>query len=130
MKFITREGLVKTRPQIAFPADFRLKDHLREVGTQGDNRIYEFIGTDTFSSEWNTRQQFEINAGRDEEPLLYQPLYRIVSDASLPRNVSTYFMGPGGVVFEQVFEGGEVKFATITSSSQTVPINHWAIGLE
>ena len=39
-------------------------------------------------------------------------------------------MGPGGVVFEEVFEGGEVKFSGITSGQYTVPIRHWATGLE
>lgn len=130
MNFITREKLAKFSPNIVFPADLKLKDHLREQGQVGDNHVYEFIGTDTFGSEWNVRRQFEIDAGRDEEPTLYQPLYRIVSDPALPRNVTTYKMGPGGVVFEEMFEGGEVKFATVTSSEQTVPIRHWAVGLE
>ena len=53
-----------------------------------------------------------------------------VSDASLPKNVSVNTMGPGGVVFEEVFEGGEVKFSGITCGQYTVPIRHWATGLE
>jgi hypothetical protein len=131
MNFITRESLAKHQPSIAFPKGLRLEDKMKLQHESADgNRIYEFIGTDTFSAEWNVRRQFEIDAGRSEEPLLYQPLYRIISDPSLPRNVTTYKMGPGGVVFEEVFEGGEVKFATVTTSSQTVPIRHWAVGLE
>jgi hypothetical protein len=131
MEFITRDKLAKFQPSIVFPSDLRLSDKMKLQARNADgNHIYEFIGTDTFSAEWNTRRQFEIDAGRSEEPTLYEPIYRIVSDASLPRNVTTYKMGPGGVVFEEMFEGGEVKFATVTSSSQTVPIRHWAVGLE
>jgi len=130
MNFITRDKLVKFSESVAFPVDLRLKDHLKAVAKQGENQIYEFIGTDTFSAEWNTRRQYEIDAGRSLEPTLYEPIYRIINDASLPRNVTTFKMGPGGVVFEEMFEGGEVKFATVTSSSQTVPIRHWAVGLE
>jgi hypothetical protein len=104
---------------------------VREIGTQpSGHRIYEFVGTDSFGAEWQQRQSYEVNAGRDEEPLLYQPLYDIVSDSSLPKNVDVNRIGPGGVIFEEVFEGGEVKFSSITSSEYTVPIRHWATGLE
>jgi hypothetical protein len=39
-------------------------------------------------------------------------------------------MGPGGVIFEEVFEGGEVKFSGVTAGEFTVPIRHFATGLE
>lgn len=132
MKFTSKDRLSKTAEQIVFPPGFNLGEHLREIDRKGadGHRIYEFIGSDSFSAEWNTRQQFEIDAGRDVEPVLYEPFYRVIPDASLPRNVTTFKMGPGGVVFEEVFDGGEVKFATVSSSSQTVPIRHWAVGLE
>lgn len=130
-KLFSRDMLAKDKPKVAFPAGFQLKDHLREIGRQTDgNRIYEFLGTDDFGPEWTTRQRYEIDAGRAEEPLLYTPLYEIVSDASLPKNVDVETIGPGGVVFEEVFEGGEVKFSGITAGEYTVPIRHWATGLE
>lgn len=131
IKFISRDLLKVDKPKIPFPVGLQLKDHLREMGQQADgSRIYEFMGTDSFGTEWNTRQRFEVNAGREEEPILYTPLYDIVADASLPKNVDTFRMGPGGVIFEEVFEGGEVKFSSITSSEYSVPIRHWATGLE
>ena len=88
MKFISKDRLAKTTAQIAVPPKFSLGEHLQEVGRQGNDghRVYEFIGTDTFSAEWNVRRQFEIDAGRDEEPTLYEPLYRIIADPSLPRS--------------------------------------------
>ena len=94
------------------------------------HRVYEFVGTDSFGTQWADRQRYEIDAGRDEEPIVYTPIYDIVSDASLPKNVTVNTMGPGGVVFEEVFEGGEVKFSGIASGEYTVPIRHWATGLE
>jgi hypothetical protein len=131
MKILSRDILAKDTAPVEFPKDFRLDQKVREIGAVGNgHRIYEFIGTDTFSAEWNTRRQYEIDAGRDNEPILYEPFYRVIQDASLPRNVTTYFMGPGGVVFQEYFEGGEVKFASVGSSNQTVPIRHWAQGLE
>lgn len=131
IKFMTRDALVKSKPHVAFPAGLNLRDHVREMGQQPNgHRIYEFVGTDSFGAEWQTRQRYEVDAGRDEEPLLYTPIYDIVADASLPKNVSINKIGPGGVVFEEVFEGGEVKFSSIGASEYTVPIRHWATGLE
>lgn len=127
--FYSKSVLAKDKPKIAFPPGFRMSDHVRETGQNGE-RIYEFIGTDTFGDEWQQRQYFEVNAGRDEEPLVYTPLYDIVNDPNLPKNVDVNTIGPGGVVFEEVYEGGEVKFSTITSGEFTVPVRHWATGLE
>jgi hypothetical protein len=131
IKVYSKDLLAKDKPKIQFPLNFRLQDHVREVGEDpAGGRIYEFIGTDSFGAEWQQRQSFEVNAGRDEEPILYTPLYDVVNDAGLPKNVDVNTIGPGGVVFEEVFEGGEVKFSTITSGEFTVPIRHWATGLE
>lgn len=129
--FYSKAQLAKSKPSIPFPPGFKLSDHVREIGRGNDgHRIYEFVGTDSFGAEWQQRQFFEVNAGRDEEPLVYQQLYDITASADLPKNVDINRIGPGGVIFEEVFEGGEVKFSTITSSEITVPIRHWATGLE
>lgn len=131
IKFYSRDLLSKSKPTAQLRPGTQLKDHVHEIGQQPNgHRIYEFIGMDSFGAEWQQRQRFEVDAGRDEEPLLYQPLYDIVADASLPKNVDVNKIGPGGVIFEEVFEGGEVKFSSITSSEYTVPIRHWATGLE
>ena len=132
MVITSRDLLKKDKAKIPFPAGFQLNQHVREIDRDSNtgHRIYEFMGTDSFSSEWTNRQRFEVNAGRDEEPILYTPIYDTVSDASLPKNVTVYQMGPGGVVFEEVFEGGEVKFSTITSGQYSIAIRHWATGLE
>lgn len=124
--------LAKSKPKIAFPKGLRLSDHMRELRDAGgsNKRVYEFVGSDSFSDEWNQRQQFEVDAGRDEEPILYRPIYDEINDPNLPEVINLLKMGPGGVVFEEVFEGGEVKFITIGSSSETVKIRHWGAGLE
>jgi hypothetical protein len=131
IKFLSRDALSKSKAHAQFAPGTQLKDHVREMGQQPNgHRVYEFIGTDSFGTEWQTRQRFEVDAGRDEEPILYTPIYDVVSDAGLPKNVSINKIGPGGVIFEEVFEGGEVKFSGIGASEQTVPIRHWATGLE
>lgn len=131
-KIISKALLAKQKAKIPFPKGFRLEDHLREVrsGASGGHRVYEFIGSDSFSDEWNQRQQFEVDAGRDEEPILYTPLYDVTNDPNLPEIINLYKIGPGGVVFEEINEGGEVKFVTIDSSEETVRIRHYGAGLE
>jgi hypothetical protein len=131
-QIISKATLAKNTPKVPFPKDLKLSDHLRELrsGQSGGARVYEFIGSDSFSDEWNQRQQFEVDAGRDEEPILYTPLYDIVSDPNLPEIVNIYKIGPGGVVFEEVLEGGEVKFMSLGSSEESVRIRHYGAGLE
>ena len=131
MKILSKPLLAVEKPKIAFPSGFRLDQHLREIrGAGGSNmRVYEFLGSDTFSDEWNQRQQFEVDAGRDMEPILYEPIYDIVNDPNLPEVINLFKIGPGGVVFEEIFEGGEVKFASISSSTETVRIRHYGQAL-
>lgn len=130
IKVYSKEALARQRPTVAFPRNFRFDQHLRQGERQNGRQVYEFIGTDTFSAEWNERRRFEVDAGRDMEPILYTPIYSIVNDANLPKNVDVLRMGPGGVVLTEIQEGGEVKFASITSSEYTVPIVHYGAGLE
>lgn len=131
MKIYARDLLTKTQPRREFPVGFNLNDHVREIGVQANgHRIYEFVGTGDFGAAWQERQRYEVNAGRDEEPQLFQSIYNIINDPSLPKNVDINKIGPGGVVFEEVLEGGEVKFASVTSSEATVRIRHYGQGLE
>lgn len=110
-----------------FPRDFNLSQRVRP--TQ-DGRIFEFIGTDTFGAEWYTRQQFEIDAGRDMEPILYTPIYSVIADRNLPKLIDRKKIGPGGVILQMITEGGEVKFATVQSSEEVVRLYHYGVGLE
>lgn len=129
MKFYSKDRLMKQREKVAFPKNFRLDQHVREMKA-GKGIVYEFVGADTFSSEWNERRRYEVDAGRDQEPILYTAIYSEIRDANLPRSVPVYRIGPAGVVFEEVLEGGEVKFASVSSSEFSVRIRHYGQGLE
>lgn len=131
-KILSKATLAVEKPKVAFPKGLRLEDHLREIKAGGgsQNKIYEFIGSDTFSDEWNQRQQFEVDAGRDQEPILYTPLYDVTNDPNLPEVLNIFKIGPGAVIVEEVYEGGEVKFASVSSSTETVRIKHYGVGLE
>ena len=126
--FISQASKAVAKPRVEIPVTLRLQEMVRPV--QGSNHVYEFIGTDTFASEWYNRQRYEVDAGRLEVPTLYEPIYSIIRDANLPRNVTINMIGPGGVVLERIYEGGEVKFATVGESTKTAEILHYGVGLE
>mgnify|MGYP001024832866 FL=1 len=130
MKFIAKDLLAKRKPAAQFAKGINLAEHIRLSPAGGGQHVAEFIGTGDFASAFYERQRYEVDAGRAEEPLLYPALYTVVQDPSLPKEVTVYQLGPGGVVFSEIKEGGEVKFSTVSESSKTVPIVHYAAGLE
>lgn len=133
VKIISSELLRKNKPVRQFREGTVLKEHLSKTHIDKDGKrhvAHEFIGTDDFAAAFYQRQQYEVDAGRDLEPILYAQLYRIIEDRTLPRNVPVNRLGPAGVVFQKIEEGGEVKFASVGQSNFSVPIYHYAFGLE
>ncbi len=130
IKIVSREHLSQSKPIRGFKPGFKLSDHVREVRGDNGQQVYEFVGMGDFGANWSDRQRYEIDAGRNEEPVLYTPIYQEIRDANLPRNVAVNRLGPGGVVLNQILEGGEVQFATVGGSEFSVPILHYGVGLE
>lgn len=133
-RVITNTSLRTERPRKSFKSDVKLSDFIKivsesVVGGQPQT-VAEFIGAGDFPTEFRTLQQYEVDAGRDSEPRLYEGLYNIVRDSNLPEFVPIYRIGPAGVIFEEISEGGEVKFVTIGSSQDSVQIKQYAVGLE
>lgn len=92
--------------------------------------VAEFIGTKDFDAAWFQRQRYEIDAGRDNEPLLYPAFYSITVQSDLPQVIKIYTLGNAGVVFVRAVEGGEVEFASINTGTKNVELYHYAVGLE
>lgn len=131
VNFLSKELLAKRKAQSAMKPGVRLEDHIRPVDHENPNIVAEFIGTGDFSAEWVTRRNFEIQAGRDEEPELWRTIYgTVVQDASLPEIIEVLQLGPGGVVFEEIEEGGEVKFATVGEDTYSIRQRQFAVALE
>lgn len=114
-------------PKARFAEGFDLRKATTKVERDG---IAEFITTDDFARQFVERQRYEVETGRDEEPLLYEPIYSVTVDESLPEAVQIYTLGPAGVVLERILEGGEVKFASVGQGSKSVAIQHFGVGLE
>lgn len=103
---------------------------MRVVSSNEKQQVWEFIQPEDFGAAWTTRQRYEIDAGRDSEPILYTPLYESMQDENFPSSVQINRLGPGGVVFNQLLPGGETRFASIGSGSQTIPMIDYTVGLE
>lgn len=127
MKILTNAITAASPPKREFPRNFRLSDHLRPTNNKA---VYEFIGTGNFDAAWYARQQYEVEMGRQEVPILYEVLYNTITDPNLPKNVTVYGIGPGGVFLQEIQEGGEVKFMTVGESQKAITLAHYGVGLE
>lgn len=122
--------LSKDKPKSTFREGFDLRKVTRPVKENGQVRYYEFIGTDNFGTSFYARQAYEVDAGRQQEPILYLPIYDVTEDANLPRSIPIDRIGPGSIIFEEVTEGGETVFGTIGGSSDSILMHHYAAGIE
>lgn len=130
VKILEKSRLAVEQPVWEYQQGTNLSAKVREISRKkGDGIVWEFVGTDDFVA-WNERREWEIDAGRDSEPLLYEPFYQTTTNRAFEKNVTINRLGPAGVFFSQFFEGGETKFATIGASQQAVPIIDWTVGLE
>lgn len=116
-------------PNAIVPEGYDLRKVVK-LSKDGNRTVGEFIGAGTVSQDFFTRQRYEVDAGRDMEPLLFPPLYNITRDATLPENIDINTLGPGGVTFSKILEGGEVKFASLSESAHSVHLYQWAAGIE
>src|SRR5690606_4221832 len=119
-------------PKMSFPEGFDIRAHVKEADSFGARQgvLGEFVGTGNFNAEWFERQRYEVYAGRDQEPELWRAIYVETQDSNLPQTIDVNRIGPGGVVFEAITEGGEVKFVSVESSQFTVRLVDYAAGLE
>lgn len=107
----------------------KFSDHMH-ISTGMMGSVAEFIGTGDLPAVWGERQHYEVNVGRDSEPILYTPIYPEVNDPNLPQVVKVNQFGPASIIVEEVEEGGEVKMISLESSDYNVTIKHYGFGLE
>lgn len=135
VKILTKEMMAIEQPIWEFASGIDLRGQMRPASSGKDGKgrdtlVWEIIQPETFGTTWTTRQMYEIQAGRDSEPLLYNPLFLTMTDENFPSAVQINSLGPGGVVFNQLLPGGETKFANIQSGTKTIPILDYTVGLE
>lgn len=73
----------------------------------------------------------DVELGREQVQLLYQPIYERIQDANLPRLVDAKWALSGTVVFTEHLEGDEVKFGRLQAEQgPTARIVTYTAGFE
>ncbi len=73
----------------------------------------------------------DVELGREQVQLLYQPVYERIQDANLPRVIDAKWALTGTVVFTEHIEGEEVKFGRLQAEQgPTARILTYAAGFE
>lgn len=145
MKVYSQETLKEARRQGAYTekVPFVLDGKLFEVEKKivnGEMETFELsrpIG-ETLTS--GSLEQFEdllrkvvldVELGREQVQLLYQPIYEKIQDANLPRVIDAKWALTGTVIFTEHIEGEEVKFGRLQAEQgPTVRIFTYAAGFE
>lgn len=129
-QFLSESTLRKDLPKAQFKPGFDFNKFMEFGHDEQGRPVGEFLSTADISNQFFTRQEYEVEAGRQEVPLLYTGIYDVMVDANLPKTVEINTLGPAGVVFEDFNEGGEVKFASISATDKSISMVHKAVGLE
>ncbi|SFU40310.1 hypothetical protein [Alicyclobacillus macrosporangiidus] len=93
--------------------------------------IGEMITTPAGLDQLVQKTVVDLQLGREQVPLLYQPIYRRIADSNLTEFVDISPLVGARVVFLQHMELEEVKFGTrVVGPKDTVPIITYAAGFE
>jgi hypothetical protein len=117
-------------PRLSFPPGFRFDQVGRVVEGHKDGHVFEITNTQSqFGDAFSKRLEYEVDAGRDEEPTIYQPIYDQITDANFDEVFDIQTLKNVGVVMTQITEGGEVRFASVGKGNHTIRILQYAAGL-
>jgi hypothetical protein len=108
-----------------------LAEYIRPV-PNGTAVAGELIATPTNLREFIPKFIVDLQVSLAVQPVLYQPIYRTISDSSMPRNVDvSSMMGNTGVVFLERGEGEEIHFGErMRGQYAPVPLRNFAAGFE
>lgn len=62
----------------------------------------------------------DVELGREQVPLLYKPVYDLLSDSNMPRVIDAKWALYGTVIFSEHMEGQEVKFGSLQAEQGPV----------
>ncbi len=73
----------------------------------------------------------DVELGRQEVPILYKPIYDLISDRNFPETFEAKWAQYGVVVFVEHMEGEEVKFGSLAVEQGPIAsLKTWAAGFE
>ena len=87
---------------------------------QLDNLSGEMIVSTDIKRTLAQKTVLDVELGREEVPLLYNPIYEPMVDANFPRLLEAKWAQHGSVVFLEHLEGEEIKFGTLSAENGPV----------
>lgn len=93
--------------------------------------IGEMMTSELSRKELLQKVVLDVELGREDVPVLYNPIYETLTDANFPKTFEAKWAQYGTVVFFEHLEGGEVKFGSL--QAEQGPIAHikgYAAGFE
>lgn len=96
-----------------------------------DKPIGEMLTSEASRKELLEKVVLDVELGREEVPILYQPIYERLSDPNFPREFEAKWAQYGTVVFFEHLEGEEVKFGSLQAEQGPIArIKGYAAGFE
>ncbi|AJA42408.1 hypothetical protein AJ85_05680 [Alkalihalobacillus alcalophilus ATCC 27647 = CGMCC 1.3604] len=93
--------------------------------------IGEMMSSDTARKELMRKVVLDVEMGREQVPILYRAIYDMIKDSNFPRDFKAKWAQRGAVVFNEHFEGAEVKFGTLSAEEgPVVSIKGYTAGFE
>lgn len=93
--------------------------------------IGEMMTSSQTRKELMQKVVLDVELGREEVPLLYQPIYETLSDPNFPKEFEAKWAQYGSVIFLEHLEGGELKFGSLQAEQGPIArIKGYAAGFE
>ena len=127
------QGELQNRPLFATGQHHILRKYLGAVNYGGGQPVAgELLTTPANLQAFIQKTIIDLQIGLEDVPLLYEPIYRRISDANLTEQVDVRaIVSRANVVFFSHIEGEEVKFGSrLLGPLQTVPLITWAAAFE
>lgn len=93
--------------------------------------IGEMLTSDASKKELLEKVVLDVELGREEVPVLYQPIYETLSDPNFPKEFEAKWAQYGTVIFFEHLEGEEVKFGSLQAEEGPIArIKGYTAGFE
>lgn len=92
-------------------------------------KVGEAISRADFDAEFSTRRRYEVDAGRDMHPVIFDRIFSVENMPDAPQTVKWYNFGAAGVVFKQFVPGAQVQMAQVGESNFNIEIVPYATGI-
>lgn len=96
-----------------------------------DKPIGEMMTSESSRKELVQKVVLDVELGREEVPVLYNPIYDTLTDPNFPKEFEAKWAQRGTVVFFEHLEGEEVKFGSLQAENGPIArIQGYAAGFE